>query len=239
MFDAAIEAALPRHVVAKHLPEPPGGRTIVIGAGKASAAMAKALEEAWDGPLEGLVVTRYAHAVACEQIEIVEGRSSGAGRSGTTGRRPDHDDGEGSGCRRSCDCVDLRRRIVAPGVCRRRASPWTTSKQINRALLKSGAVHRSDERRPQTFVRHQGGAGWPLPAFPARLVTLAISDVPGDDPSIIASGPTVADPVEPGGCQSDPGSAWHRSPAPGGGGSGGIRLTKRPSPVITGWRKRR
>src|SRR5215475_7339134 len=72
MFDAAVAAASPQLRVAAHLPPPPKGRTIVVGAGKASAAMAKAVEEAWPGPLSGLVVTRYGHAVPCERIEIVE-----------------------------------------------------------------------------------------------------------------------------------------------------------------------
>ena len=72
MFDAAVTAALPDRIVPRHLPAPPRGRTIVLGAGKASDAMAKAVEEHWPGPLEGLVVTRYGHAVPCAQIEIVE-----------------------------------------------------------------------------------------------------------------------------------------------------------------------
>jgi glycerate 2-kinase len=72
MFDAAVRAALPETVVPPALPEPPKGRTVVVGGGKASAAMARAIETHWDGPLEGLVVTRYGHAVACDRIEIVE-----------------------------------------------------------------------------------------------------------------------------------------------------------------------
>ena len=72
MFDAAVGAALPGRVVPAHLPPPPSGRTVVVGAGKASAAMARAVEDAWPGPLEGLVVTRYGHAVPCRRIEIVE-----------------------------------------------------------------------------------------------------------------------------------------------------------------------
>lgn len=72
MFDAAVDAALPDKVVPKHLPPPPKGRTIVLGAGKASAAMAKAVEDHWPGPIEGLVITRYGHAVPCRHIEIVE-----------------------------------------------------------------------------------------------------------------------------------------------------------------------
>src|SRR3712207_3084385 len=72
MFDAAIAAALPERIVPPHLPSPPKGRTIVLGAGKASAAMAKAVEDHWPGSLDGLVVTRYGHAVPCSRIEIVE-----------------------------------------------------------------------------------------------------------------------------------------------------------------------
>ena len=73
MFDAAIGAASPKLRTPAHLPQPPKGKTIVVGAGKASAAMAKAVEDAWPGPLSGLVVTRYGHAVPCERIEVVEG----------------------------------------------------------------------------------------------------------------------------------------------------------------------
>jgi glycerate 2-kinase len=72
MFDAAVAAALPAQIVPAHLPNPPKGRTIVVGAGKASAAMAQALERHWPGPLTGLVVTRYGHAVPCQRIAIVE-----------------------------------------------------------------------------------------------------------------------------------------------------------------------
>ena len=72
LFEAAVEAALPKHCVPQHLPDPPKGRTLVIGAGKAGAAMAQAVEQNWPDPLEGLVITRYGHAVPCERIEIVE-----------------------------------------------------------------------------------------------------------------------------------------------------------------------
>jgi glycerate 2-kinase len=72
MFDAAINAALPETIVPRHLPLPPKGRTIVLGADKASAAMAKAVENHWPGPIEALVITRYGHAVDCHHIEIVE-----------------------------------------------------------------------------------------------------------------------------------------------------------------------
>ena len=76
MFDAAIEAAQPSHCIPPHLPDAPKGRLIVLGAGKASAAMARAVEDHWPGEMSGLVVTRYGYAVPCERIEIVEGRSS-------------------------------------------------------------------------------------------------------------------------------------------------------------------
>ncbi|MEJ2016332.1 MAG: DUF4147 domain-containing protein, partial [Limibacillus sp.] len=72
LFDAALAAADPAVALPPHLPEAPKGRTLVVGAGKAAAAMARAVEQAWDGPLEGLVVTRYGHAVPCDKIEVVE-----------------------------------------------------------------------------------------------------------------------------------------------------------------------
>jgi glycerate 2-kinase len=72
MFDAAIAAAQPARCLPPHLPEPPKGRTIVVGAGKASAAMAKAFDDAWMSPVSGIVVTRYGYAVPCRRIEIVE-----------------------------------------------------------------------------------------------------------------------------------------------------------------------
>src|SRR5262249_23470196 len=72
MFRAAVDAALPPRVLPRHLPQPPKGRTIVIGAGKAAGSMAQAVEENWSAPLEGLVVTRYGHAVPCRCIEVIE-----------------------------------------------------------------------------------------------------------------------------------------------------------------------
>jgi hydroxypyruvate reductase len=72
MFKAAVDAAMPSKVLPQHLPPRPAGRTIVVGAGKSAAAMARALEDNWDGPLEGLVVTRYGHGVRCRRIEVVE-----------------------------------------------------------------------------------------------------------------------------------------------------------------------
>ncbi len=87
MFDAAVAAALPDRILPAHLPARPKGRTVVVGAGKASAAMARCLEKHWDGPLEGLVVTRYDHAVPCERIEIVEAAHPVPGRR-RRGARP-------------------------------------------------------------------------------------------------------------------------------------------------------
>ena len=81
LFEAAVSAADPAHTIEGFLPEKPKGRTIVIGAGKASAQMAAAFEEAWDGPLEGLVVTRYGFTTPCKRIEILEAAHSGAGCS--------------------------------------------------------------------------------------------------------------------------------------------------------------
>lgn len=193
MFDAAIAAALPAGVVAGHLPAPPKGRTIVLGAGKASAAMAKAVEEALTGPLTGLVVTRYGHAVPCRRIEIVEavhpvpdeaGRAAAA-RMLEIARSAGPDDlvlclisGGGSSLLA----------LPAEGI------PFADKQAVNAALLRSGA----DIAEMNTVRRHLSaikGGRLAAAAFPARVVSLIISDVPGDEPVAIASGPTVADPT--------------------------------------------
>jgi len=193
LFDAAIAAAQPARCLPPHLPAPPapGGRTIVIGAGKASAAMARALEDHWPGPLEGLVVTRYGYEVPCRRIEIVQAAHpvpDAAGlqateriRSLVSGLTPDDlvialISGGGSSL------------LVAPG-------PGLTladKQAVNQALLASGATisEMNCVRRHLSAVK---GGRLAAACHPARLVTLLISDVPGDAPADIASGPTVAD----------------------------------------------
>ena len=192
MFDAAVAAAQPALCLPPHLPPPPKGRTIVIGAGKASAAMARALEDHWAGPLEGIVVTRYGYEVPCQRIAIVQAAHpvpDAAGllaaeriRALVSGLTSDDlvialISGGGSSL------------LVAPG-----AGLTLADKQaVNAALLKSGASisEMNCVRRHLSGIK---GGRLAAACHPARLLTLLISDVPGDNPIDIASGPTVADP---------------------------------------------
>jgi hydroxypyruvate reductase len=192
MFHAAVEAARPENIVPQHLPSPPKGRTIVLGGGKASAAMAKAVEEHWPAPLEGLIVTRYGHAVPCRRIEIVEaahpvpdapGRAA-AERILKLAQEAGPDDlvlflisGGGSALLA----------LPAPGL------TLEDKQAVNRALLASGAdiAQMNVVRKHLSAIK---GGRLAAAAHPAKVVSLLISDVPGDDPSAIASGPTVPDP---------------------------------------------
>jgi hydroxypyruvate reductase len=192
LFDEALAAADPARVVPPHLPEPPAGRTVVVGAGKASAAMAKALEQSWPGPLEGLVVTRTGHAVPCTRIEIVEASHPVPDEAGRQAA------GRILELARGCGEDDLVIALVSGGGSALLALPaegitLEEKQDINRALLASGA--RIDEmnclRKHLSAIK---GGRLAAVAHPARVVALLISDVPGDDPSVIASGPTVGDP---------------------------------------------
>lgn len=192
LFDEALAAADPARVVPPHLPEPPAGRTVVVGAGKASAAMAKALEQSWPGPLEGLVVTRTGHAVPCTRIEIVEASHPVPDEAGRQAA------GRILELARGCGEDDLVIALISGGGSALLALPaegitLEEKQDINRALLASGA--RIDEmnclRKHLSAIK---GGRLAAAAHPARVVALLISDVPGDDPSVIASGPTVGDP---------------------------------------------
>ena len=194
MFDAAVAAALPAVVVPAHLPPPPRNRVVVVGAGKASAAMAKAVEEAWpDTPLEGIVITRYGHAVPCRRIEIVEAAHPVPDATGE------------AAARRILELVsglgedDLVLALISGGGSSLMALPapgltLADKQAVNRALLHSGASidEMNAVRKHLSAIK---GGRLAAAAFPARLVALMISDVPGDDPSVIASGPTVPDPT--------------------------------------------
>jgi glycerate 2-kinase len=192
MFDAAVDAALPDKVVPKHLPPPPKGRTIVLGAGKASAAMARAVEEHWPGPLEGLVVTRYGHAVPCRRLEIVEAAYPVPDAAGLDAARRILELARGAGP------DDLVLCLISGGGSALLALPaerltLADKQAVNQALLASGA----DIGQMNVVRKHLSaikGGRLAAAAFPAKVVTLLISDVPGDDPSAIASGPTVPDP---------------------------------------------
>jgi hypothetical protein len=128
MFEAAITAAQPAHCVPLHLPEPPRGRLIVIGAGKASAAMARALEETWPGELSGVVVTRYGYAVPCQRIEIVEAAHPVPDAAGVAAAQRIHALVQGLRRRRYRAVPDLGRRLVAARPAARRAELWRTSR---------------------------------------------------------------------------------------------------------------
>ncbi|MCB1915612.1 MAG: glycerate kinase [Rhodocyclaceae bacterium] len=192
MFDAAVSAAMPERCIPPHLPPPPLGRTVVIGAGKASAAMAAALERHWPGPLSGLVVTRYGHAVACRTVEIVEAAHPVPDAAGL------------AAARRMLASVaelgndDLVICLISGGGSALLPMPaggldLDAKQAINRDLLRCGATitEMNCLRRHLSAIK---GGRLAAACHPARVVNLLISDVPGDDPADIASGPTVADP---------------------------------------------
>ena len=194
MFAAAIEAAQPAHCIPPHLPEAkqvPSGRLIVIGAGKASAAMARAVEDNWPGPLCGLVVTRYGYGVPCTRIEIVEAAhpvpdaaglaAAGRIRDLVSDLSPD----------------DTVLCLISGGGSSLLVSPLDgitleDKQAVNRALLKSGASisEMNCVRRHLSAIK---GGRLAAACHPAKMITLLISDVPGDNPCDIASGPTVGD----------------------------------------------
>jgi glycerate 2-kinase len=192
LFDAAVAAADPRKVLASHLPRRPKGRCIVVGCGKSAAVMAAALEAAWpEIPLTGAVVTRYGHNVPTNRIEVIEAS------------HPVPDANSERGAHRLLECVrglgagDLVLALISGGgsaLCAAPAAGLTLAdkQEINRALLASGATitEMNCVRKHLSAIK---GGRLAAAARPARVVTLAISDVPGDDPAVIASGPTVPD----------------------------------------------
>ena len=193
MFDAAIASAQPALCLPPHLPEPPTGRTIVIGAGKASAAMARALEDHWPGPLEGLVVTRYGYEVPCERIEIAQAAHPVPDEAGLAASQRIAAKVTGL----SAD--DLVIALISGGGSSLLVAPapgltLADKRAVNTALLASGATISEMNCVRRHLSALKGGRLGAL-CHPARVVTLLISDVPGDDPRDIASGPTVGDPT--------------------------------------------
>ena len=191
MFRAAVNAAAPALCVPAHLPPPPKGRTIVVGAGKAAASMAAAVEAHWNGPLEGLVVTRYGHSMPCKYIEVVEASHPVPDEAGSKVARGILDKVSG------LTADDLVLVLISGGGSALLALPaqgitLADKQAINRALLKCGAkiAEMNTVRKHLSAIK---GGHLAVAAAPARVVTLAISDVPGDDLSVIASGPTVPD----------------------------------------------
>jgi glycerate 2-kinase len=192
VFDASVAAANPRVVLARHLPEKPSGRCIVVGAGKAAASMAAALEDAWpDVDMSGLVVTRYGQSVPTRRIEVVESSHPVPDAAGEVAAR------------RILALVgglsgdDLVLALISGGGSALLPLPapgltLADKQDVNRALLACGAPigEMNAVRKHLSAIK---GGRLARAAFPARVVTLAISDVPGDDPGVIASGPTVPD----------------------------------------------
>ena len=194
MFDAAVTAAAPDAAVPPHLPAPPAGRTIVVGAGKAAAAMARAVEAHWpaDRPLSGLVVTRYGHGVGpLARIDVVEASHpvpDAAGQAAATRMLE---------LVRGLGADDLVLCLISGGGSALLSLPaegvtLDEKRALNRELLRCGAgIHEINCVRKHLSAIKAGRLA--VAAAPARVVSLIISDVPGDDPSVIASGPTVPD----------------------------------------------
>ena len=203
LFDAAVRRALPAHGLGAHLPPPPRGRTLVIGAGKAGGAMAAAVDMLWprDKPLSGLVITRYDHVPpayrdAPGRIEVVEAA---------------HPVPDAAGRQAAQRIVELTRGLTAddlvlclisgggsallslPASVGKFSLRFEDKQAVNQALLKSGAAIDEMNCVRKHLSAIKGGRLGALCA-PARVLTLLISDVPGDAPEVIASGPTVADP---------------------------------------------
>ena len=196
MFDAAIASAQPALCIPAHLPEPQSlgkGRLIVIGAGKASAAMARAVEDHWPAPLSGLVVTRYGYAVPCDRIEIVEAAHPVPDAAGEVAAQ------RMLQLVQSLTADDLVLCLISGGGSSLLPLPLRGlslqhKQDVSRALLKSGATisEMNCVRRHLSAIK---GGRLAAACHPAKVLTLLISDVPGDDPMDIASGPTVADPT--------------------------------------------
>ncbi len=192
LFHAAVDRADPRGVLADALPQQPvTGRVIVLGAGKAAASMAAALEASWARPLEGLVVTRYGHGLSLKQIELVEASHP----------VPDSAGAEASArilaLAESAGADDTVIFLASGGASALLSAPASgisldEKRALTSALLKSGAtIHEMNAVRKHLSAVKGGRLA--VAAAPARLLTLAISDVPGDDPDVIGSGPTVSD----------------------------------------------
>ena len=195
LFYAALGAVDPLRCTPPHLPQPPEGRTVVIACGKAAAAMARAVEDHWTGSLSGLAVTRYGHGVECRRIEVIE-----AGH-------PVPDEAAARAAEKALDLAgalgpdDLLLALISGGGSSLMTLPapglsLADKRAVTSALLRSGAPigQINTVRRHLSAIK---GGRLAAAAAPARVVTLVISDVPGDDPAEVASGPTLADGSTP------------------------------------------
>ncbi len=193
LFESAVAAAQPKNAVPPFLPPPPKGKTVLVGLGKAAASMARAVEENWKGPLHGLVVTRYGHARPCRTIEVLEASHPVPDAAGVAAAARILDAVQGLGEDDLVLCVisgggSALLTLPAPGL------TLADKQAVNTALLRCGAniTEMNCVRKHLSAVK---GGRLAAAAYPAKVVALAISDVPGDDLSVIASGPTVPDPT--------------------------------------------
>lgn len=190
LFDKAVEVADPMRSLARHLPPRPAGRVVVVGAGKASARMAEAVEAEW-GPCEGLVITRYGYGRPVQGIEIVEAAHPVPDAAGlaATARMLELVQGLGEG--------DFVLALISGGASALLVAPaegvsLAEKQAVNAGLLASGAPISQMNTVRKHLSRVKGGQ-LAAAAYPARMLALLISDVPGDDPAFIGSGPTVGD----------------------------------------------
>lgn len=191
IFNAAVAAAQPELTIRKHLPAKPKGRTIVVGAGKGSAQMAAALEKAWDGPLEGTVVTRYGYGAKTGRIKVIEAAHPVPDVAGLEAARKLLDQVAG------LTADDLVIALISGGGSALLPAPpegQTLDDEIavNKALLASGApiAAMNTVRKHVSMIK---GGRLAAAAHPARVVSLVVSDIPGDNPALVASGPTIPD----------------------------------------------
>jgi hydroxypyruvate reductase len=199
LFDAALAVARPATCLVPYIdklqpPDPKkGGKTVVIGAGKASAAMARAVEERWHHPLEGLVVTRYGYGETCKHIEIVEAAHPVPDEKGHAAARRLLEKVKGLSPDDLVLCLisggaSALITLPAPGI------TLAELQEVNRLLLRSGA-HIGDMNTVRKHLSAITGGRLAVAAQPARVLSWLISDVPNDDPGVIGSGPTVPDPT--------------------------------------------
>jgi hydroxypyruvate reductase len=193
LFDTAVAAADPAEALKDHLPDPPKGRTVVIGAGKGAAQLARAFEEAWDGPVEGIVLTRYGYAAKCRSLRVLEAAHpvpDAAGEAATA---------EILTLLADLTEEDLVVALITGGGSALLAAPpdgltLADEQALNEALLASGAPIRAMNAIRKQVSRVKGGRL--AAATRAPVVSLIVSDVPGDDPAEVASGPTVPGPAD-------------------------------------------
>jgi len=195
LFQAALSAAYPETRMQHLLPEPPTGRTIVLGAGKGAARMARAFETLWPHSCEGLVVTRYGHGTPTERIEVVEAAHPVPDAAGRAAAQRILDLAHAAGP------DDLVVCLVSGGASALLSLPaegltLEDKQAVNKALLRSGAPIQEMNAVRKAMSAIKGGR-LAAAAAPARVVTYLISDVPGDEPGVIGSGPTVAGGADP------------------------------------------